>query len=111
VSDDTDGVVVCRLTDIPDRGMRTFTVEGESVLLARIGETVYALLDECSHDGAPLSEGELDEEAVVCPWHFSRFCLRTGAVLESPAHDDIPTYAVTMSGGEVSVHRIVSTSS
>ncbi|MGH2913557.1 MAG: Rieske 2Fe-2S domain-containing protein [Solirubrobacteraceae bacterium] len=67
-------------------GLRQVTVGGVPVLLARSrsGE-LCALANTCTHLGAPLAEGSREGDTVICPWHGSRFDLRTGAVLEGPA--------------------------
>ena len=43
----------------------TYGVEGT--------ERFYALEDQCSHKGAALSSGFLDQGCIVCPYHFSYF--------------------------------------
>ena len=48
----------------------------------------------CPHAGAPLAEGVRDGGRIICPWHKATFCLRTGAVLEPPAVDDLLQYEV-----------------
>lgn len=61
-------------------------VGGVPVLLARSqrGE-VCALANTCTHLGGPLAEGSRVGDTVACPWHGSRFDLRTGAVVRGPA--------------------------
>ncbi|MBH5338393.1 non-heme iron oxygenase ferredoxin subunit [Streptomyces pactum] len=78
---------------------------GEPVLLAHVDGEIHAVRDACSHEAARLSEGELDGAAVECPWHFSRFCLRTGEALDLPAVDPVETYAVRVVGGDVLLSR------
>ena len=66
--------------------LRQVEVDGVPVLLARTraGE-VCALASTCTHLGGPLAEGSREGDTVTCPWHGSRFDLRTGAVVEGPA--------------------------
>jgi 3-phenylpropionate/trans-cinnamate dioxygenase ferredoxin component len=99
------GIRVARLEDVQPGEMTTVEVEDVKVLLANVGGTVRALRDSCSHEEAPLSEGELEGETVVCPWHFSSFCLRTGEALEMPAVDPVEAYAVHVVDGEVFLSR------
>jgi len=35
--------------------------------------------------GGPLCEGKLEGDAVVCPWHSSRFDLESGDVIDGPS--------------------------
>jgi nitrite reductase/ring-hydroxylating ferredoxin subunit/uncharacterized membrane protein len=72
--------------ELQDEKLRAVDLGGVSVLLARLpsGE-VCALANTCTHLGGPLAEGSRDGDTVSCPWHGSRFNLRTGAVVEGPA--------------------------
>jgi 3-phenylpropionate/trans-cinnamate dioxygenase ferredoxin component len=99
----TAEVAVARVADIPPGGMASVDVGGVRVVVANVAGSFYAVRDECTHDGAPLSEGDLEDATIVCPWHFSRFCLRTGAVLESPAEDPVRTHALRVLDGTVYV--------
>lgn len=97
----TGRVRVCSVDDVPAGSGLTVQAAGHDVLLARVGDTLYAVDEECTHDGAPLSDGDLEEATIVCPWHFSRFCLRTGSVLESPAQSPLRTWVVEIVGSDV----------
>ena len=88
------------LSDIPDGG--TFSAvlaSGERVCLIRQGDKVSALRDECTHQGMPLSAGEvLPDGTIECPWHGARFDCVTGALRRGPAEEDVPAYAVRVEG-------------
>lgn len=73
------------------------------LVLVRRGDVVHALNDRCSHVGGPLSGGSLDGDAIVCPWHFSTFRLRDGAVKHGPAHTRQPVYEARIEGDQVEV--------
>lgn len=74
---------------------------GGRVVLANVDGEICAFSDECTHDGGPLSEGELDGDVVTCPWHFSKFNVRSGEIVESPAEEEIPVYEVKVEGGSI----------
>jgi nitrite reductase/ring-hydroxylating ferredoxin subunit len=79
-------------------------VAGYSVVLVRAEGAWYALSDECTHTGCPLSEdGELVEGVLVCNCHGAEFELATGAVIEGPADGPLETYAVRVVEGLVEV--------
>lgn len=85
--------------DIPEGGPAEGTgvqasAGGTAILVARSGGNVRALADRCSHRGGPLSEGEIAEGCVTCPWHASRFDLVSGEVVEGPAVVPQPTYEI-----------------
>jgi NADPH-dependent 2,4-dienoyl-CoA reductase/sulfur reductase-like enzyme/nitrite reductase/ring-hydroxylating ferredoxin subunit len=94
---------VASLNDLPDGGMHAIEVEDTKILLLRDGGTVHAIGATCPHAGAPLAEGIRDGDRVICPWHKATFCVRTGALLEPPAVDDVPRYAVHHEGERIFV--------
>jgi nitrite reductase/ring-hydroxylating ferredoxin subunit len=45
----------------------------------------FAVSRRCRHQLADLSEGSLDADGcLVCPWHQSRYDVRTGEMVEGP---------------------------
>ncbi len=73
------------------------------VLLVRQGGRVFALAETCAHLGGPLSEGELDEGAIECPWHDSKFALEDGHVIHGPATHPQPCYEARVRDGQIEV--------
>jgi nitrite reductase/ring-hydroxylating ferredoxin subunit len=58
--------------------MHAATVGGWSVLVARVGADLLAVVDCCSHQATRLSRGRIRGGAVMCPLHGARFDLATG---------------------------------
>jgi nitrite reductase/ring-hydroxylating ferredoxin subunit len=73
------------------------------VMLLRQGEFFYALHDRCSHRGCSLSEGSVEDDAIVCGCHGSRFDRRDGSVLQGPATAPQPAFEVRVREGQVEV--------
>jgi len=71
-------VEVCSSTDIPNGGMKAFSIRGREILLARIDDSLYAASDICPHMKGRLSKGSLKGTVVTCPRHASRFDLKDG---------------------------------
>lgn len=97
-----DPIKVCEMSDLStDRGYRiTALVPPLAVFLAEDG-AVHALDDTCTHQDAALSEGFVDGCTVECPLHMSRFDLRTGAVLASPAELPVRVHVAEVVDGAV----------
>jgi apoptosis-inducing factor 3 len=95
--------VVASLDALAPGTMRQVEVEGLKILLARDGDTVFAVDATCPHAGGPLAEGVRRGDRVVCPWHKAAFCLKTGAVLDPPAVDRLRRYDARIDGGHVLV--------
>lgn len=75
------------------------------VMLVRDGEEVLALHDRCSHRGCSLAGGDVEDGAVTCPCHGSRFDLRSGAILQGPATAPQPVLEARMRAGRIEVRR------
>lgn len=80
-------------------------VETDEVVAAvfNIDGEFWAIEDVCSHDGAELAGGPVDDHQVICPRHGARFCLKTGRALTPPAYEDIRTFPVRVRDGRVEV--------
>lgn len=92
---------VAALADVPE-GKPTKVMFGPTaVMVVRRGEVVHALKDTCSHAGGPLSEGLLKDDTITCPWHFSTFRLRDGAVVHGPAGSRQVSYAARIGGDQI----------
>jgi len=78
------------------------TVEGHDVALCNIGGTVYAIGNTCPHAGGPLSEGALQGNMIVCPWHAWEYDCRTG---QNDFDPDVkaPVYPVRVEGDDILV--------
>jgi nitrite reductase/ring-hydroxylating ferredoxin subunit/uncharacterized membrane protein len=78
-------------------------VRGIPVVLIRRGERIHALANSCAHLGGPLSDGQLDDVAIRCPWHGSRFGLDDGALLEGPSTFPQPCFDVRIRAGQIEI--------
>jgi nitrite reductase/ring-hydroxylating ferredoxin subunit/uncharacterized membrane protein len=84
--------------------LRGVEVGGDRVVVARCDDgTVCAIAATCSHFGGPLDKGDRDGDTVICPWHGSRFDLRSGAVVGGPAVFAQPRYDATERDGRVEI--------
>lgn len=81
--------------------MKEFQVNGQSVCVSNIDGKYYAINNVCSHEGGPLAEGRLQGYEVECPWHQSRFDMRTGEVKFPPAVEPQTTYEVEIFGEDI----------
>ena len=82
---------------------RRVEVDGIPLLVVRDGGQVRVLAERCTHRGGPLSEGEISDGCVTCPWHGSVFRLSDGSVERGPAAYPQPALAVRVEAGMVEV--------
>jgi nitrite reductase/ring-hydroxylating ferredoxin subunit/uncharacterized membrane protein len=81
--------------DIPEGRLVKAKLGSNQLVLIRQGEQILALHDTCAHAGGPLNEGRLlDGPVVECPWHYSRYRMSDGLVLQGPSVYDQPAYEV-----------------
>ena len=90
-------------SELKDGEMKQVAAGGTDILLARVNGKYHAVGATCPHYGAPLAEGALCGERLICPWHHTSFDVTTGDLLEPPAFDALPRYEVRIEGGRVIV--------
>ena len=76
---------------------------GKDICVARVGNEVFAIEDNCSHQDAALSEGEQNGYKIECWLPSAEFDLRTGDALTPPASQPVKTYPVSVDGNNVVV--------
>src|ERR1700756_624253 len=86
----------------PGQGM-CVEVEGKRIALFNVGGIYHAIDDTCTHVGGPLSEGEIEEHVVTCPWHGAQFDVKTGEVLGPPARKPLRAYKVQVEGDSIKI--------
>jgi len=86
--------------------MRAVDLEGEErICIVNFEGKYYALGNVCTHLGGPLDEGTLEGYEVECPWHGSKFNVRTGKPTKSPARQAVPVYKVKVEDNNLLVRK------
>lgn len=98
-------VKVAEAKEIAPSSMKAVEVEGEKVCIINTEGNYYAIGNICTHVGGPLDEGTLQGYEVECPWHGSKFDVRTGEPTKSPAVRAVPKYEVKIDGNNVLVRK------
>lgn len=101
----SDFVPVARLSEIADPGKLLAEVDEQLVVVIRVGESVYCIDDICTHDGGPLSEGELDAAhcTIACPRHGAKFDIKNGDALTMPATKPTRSHEAKVVDGQILV--------
>uniref|UniRef100_A0A3P9L5S1 Apoptosis inducing factor mitochondria associated 5 n=1 Tax=Oryzias latipes TaxID=8090 RepID=A0A3P9L5S1_ORYLA len=95
--------MVCLESDLQDGQMKEVEIGHHSVLLTRHEGKYSALGNQCTHYGAPLSQGVVSGNRVRCPWHGSCFNIYTGDLEEFPGIDSLPCHKVKIQNSKVYV--------
>src|SRR5262245_15739385 len=75
-------VTVAPSTAVVDGKVHVANVEGKAVCLTRTRGKITAFSNKCPHVGLPLARGKLQNGVIQCPFHGSRFDVRTGENLD-----------------------------
>ena len=70
---------MARLGELPEGAVRQVVLDGRAWALANVEGTIYALDNNCPHNGGPLGRGQLDGAVLTCPWHGWRWSVTSGA--------------------------------
>lgn len=98
-------VKVADTKDIPSSQMKTVEVGGEKICVVNVEGKYYAIGNVCTHEGGPLADGTLEGYDVECPWHGSKFDVRTGKVTNPPADTPEPSYEVKVEGSNLLIRK------
>ena len=93
-------IKVATLSEVPNFGKKTVTVDGKNIVLANNKGAIYAFESECPHQGAPMATAIVKDEYVSCPRHGYRFSLADGTCKEHPDFT-LRTYRVELSGDDI----------
>ncbi len=87
-----------KVSDVPPGAMKCLETDDAVIAVFNVAGEFYATQNECTHAEGPLCEGTLEGAIIECPWHGSKFDVRTGAVVARPAKEPIKTYRVIVEG-------------
>ena len=85
--------------------MKEVEVDGENICIVNVEGKYYTIGSICTHEGGPLADGILEGNEVECPWHGSKFDVRSGEVKNPPASEPEPTYEVKVDDNNILVKR------
>lgn len=92
--------VVARQDELIKLGRMLVNVEGQQVLLVHTKTGIYAVENECPHQGAPLDKAIQKETYLSCPRHGYRFQLADGSCKEFPEYQ-LKTWPVRVENGDL----------
>jgi uncharacterized membrane protein/nitrite reductase/ring-hydroxylating ferredoxin subunit len=96
-------VAIANETDLRDGETLRAEINGTVIAIAKLDGQLFAFQEFCTHRFGPLSEGCLRNGEVECPWHRSRFDMRTGKVTQGPAKENLKTFSTKILDGKIAV--------
>ena len=97
---------VAKLSELEEgKGKKVTIGGGVEVAIFKIGSKVYAIQENCPHQGGPLSEGDVEGLVVMCPWHGMTYDLSTGKAAPEAWDQSlsVKTFNVMVEGDDVKV--------
>ncbi len=96
---------VAKASEVPVGSMKVVKVSGIDVVVANLEGEMYAVANKCTHVGGPLGRGKLTGSVIQCPWHGSKFDMKTGEVVAGPAQKPEPTFQVKVEDSAVWIKK------
>jgi toluene monooxygenase system ferredoxin subunit len=94
---------VCRSDEVPDNGMKEFSVsDAFKVLIVNAGGEYFAYQAQCPHEAVQLEQGIHDGAVLTCLEHLWQFDVRSGAPL-GDAEKGLTGYRLKEEGGALHV--------
>ena len=88
-------IVTVPVSDIPaDKPKAVVVNEQLTLAVCRMEDGFHAVDNKCPHRGAPLAQGAVTGNLLVCPLHHFRFDLKSGRCV-MPKHLKVRAFPVT----------------
>ena len=82
------------------------TIGETELILIRSQGAIRAFSGCCPHQRAPLADGMLSGNRIICPWHQAVFHAADGRLVEPPALEGLEAFAVEVRGDDVWIDTI-----
>lgn len=90
------------LNNLKDGQTEILEIDGESVLLTRLGEKVTCFKNACAHMGMAMDGGEIIDAIITCPYHEFQYSLDSGECLTAP-EVQLQPHGVRVKDGQIEV--------
>jgi nitrite reductase/ring-hydroxylating ferredoxin subunit len=75
-------IKIATVSDVSSEKVLKTDANGQSVLVAKVGDRYCAVANKCPHLGLPLAKGKYANGVITCPFHGSKFEICTGKNVE-----------------------------
>ncbi len=94
---------VIALNEVPNGGLRCLERGAVRLLICRVHDEAYAVINRCPHLGLDLDQAAMYEHELVCPHHNACFDIRSGKPTSGPSVFPLGGYPCRVLDGEVEV--------
>ena len=97
-------IIACKSSELESGQMKKVAIDGRDILVVNVNGNYFACDDTCTHAGASLCEGTIENSTVTCGWHGAQFNCETGTMEKFPAKiNDLKSYTVSIESEDVFV--------
>ena len=94
--------------DLKEGKIKAVKAGNKQVALIKKGDEIYAILNECPHEGCPLKNGSLEEYTLKCACHNWGFDIRTGENVDTGEYIDmddprVDVFEIKIEDGNISI--------
>ena len=93
-------IKVAKISEFNDKSSKLVNANGKEIALFKINNQFFAIDNMCLHMGGSLSEGEIENNNVTCPFHGWQFDVKTGNNV-MPGVGKVNTYKVIIEKEEI----------
>lgn len=97
----SDWIYVCPADEIDEDDLVRFDHAGQTYCVYNTEKGFFATAGLCTHEATHLEYGLVMGTEIECPLHQGRFDVCTGQALSAPVSEDLSTYPVKVSDGDV----------
>jgi len=93
-------IPLCTVDQIPVGEIIKIEIQDHSpIAVYNLDGIFFATDDTCTHGEASLSEGIIDDDQVICPYHAGTFDIATGEATGTPCIVAVRTYPLLIEEG------------
>jgi nitrite reductase/ring-hydroxylating ferredoxin subunit len=99
-------IKIATVSEVSSEKVLKANADGQSVLVAKVGDNYCAVANKCPHLGLPMAKGKFENGVITCPFHGSKFEVCTGknvGWVESAMGIPLPGFAQKVMGGKGAV--------
>ena len=89
-------------SDVKGKTGYSVTINNNDFAFFRFNNKVYAFKDRCPHQGAPLSDGYVQDGCIVCIYHGWKFNMEDGSFINNEKMK-LKQYPVKEENGQIFV--------
>lgn len=93
---------IARTADIePGCALQVILDDRPPLAVVRLDNEFFVMNDTCTHGAASMTEGEIIDGEIECPFHAGRFDIRSGAATTFPCTKALMVYPVKVEDDQV----------